>query len=49
MKKSTKTAPAPDTPFMNVKDAARATGLSQYYLRDERLYALGKKDGMRAA
>lgn len=35
MKKSTKTAPAPDTPFMNVKDAARATGLSQYYLRNE--------------
>lgn len=25
----------PDTPFMNVKDAARATGLSEYYLRKE--------------
>ena len=25
----------PETPFMNVKDAARATGLSQYYLRNE--------------
>lgn len=24
-----------DTPFMNIPDAARATGLSQYYLRKE--------------
>ena len=25
----------PDTPFMNVKDAARAIGLSEYHLRKE--------------
>lgn len=25
----------PDTPFMNVRDAAQATGLSEYYLRHE--------------
>ena len=29
------TPPVPSTPFMNVRDAARATGLSQYYLRKE--------------
>lgn len=29
------TPPAPSTPFMNVRDAARATGLSEYYLRKE--------------
>ena len=33
MKKQTDRVP--DTPFMNVKDAARATGLSEYYLRKE--------------
>lgn len=25
----------PDTPFMNVRDAAQAVGLSEYYLRQE--------------
>jgi len=25
----------PDTPFMSVQDAARAVGLSEYYLRHE--------------
>ena len=30
------TPPVPSTPFMNVRDAARATGLSEYYLRKER-------------
>lgn len=25
----------PDTPFMNVENAARATGLTEYYLRKE--------------
>lgn len=29
------TPPVPSTPFMNVRDAARATGLSEYYLRKE--------------
>lgn len=29
------TLPVPSTPFMNVRDAARATGLSEYYLRKE--------------
>ena len=28
-----KAKPVPDTPFMNVQDAARAVGLSEYYLR----------------
>lgn len=35
MRKTTKSSPIPDTPFMNVDDAARATGLSKYYLRHE--------------
>lgn len=30
-----KSKPIPDTPFMNVRDAARRTGLSEYYLRKE--------------
>ncbi len=29
------TPSVPSTPFMNVRDAARATGLSEYYLRKE--------------
>lgn len=29
------TPPVSSTPFMNVRDAARATGLSEYYLRKE--------------
>ena len=33
MKKQTDRVP--DTPFMNVKDAARVTGLSEYHLRQE--------------
>ena len=31
----TKVKSIPDTPFMSVKDAARATGLSEYHLRQE--------------
>lgn len=30
-----KAKPVPDTPFMSVKDAARAVGLSEYYLRQQ--------------
>lgn len=30
-----KSKPIPDTPFMNVRDTARRTGLSEYYLRKE--------------
>lgn len=29
----------PDTPFMKIKDACKATGMSQYYLR------MGCRDG----
>ena len=35
MKNRTKAAPVPNTPFLNVKDTARRTGLSEYYLRKE--------------
>lgn len=30
-----KSKPIHDTPFMNVRDTARRTGLSEYYLRKE--------------